>query len=187
MTAALARPQATPDSVPTTPSVTVRPAPRREPPFDDEPPHRHLSVVGPYDQPLPFDAPSPRRLNELRDPFAARPTGRGELPDPESFGRRLLVGALEVLAGRRSAQQLTGHLSPAVYSGLVADLDRAGRPGRAHPWRAPSSLRSLRISEPADGVAELSAVIQVGPRCRAIAARLEGLDGRWRCVRLQLG
>jgi hypothetical protein len=48
-------------------------------------------------------------------------------------------------------------------------------------------LRSIRVCEPADGVAEVSAVVQIGPRFRAMAARLEGLDGRWRCVRLQLG
>jgi hypothetical protein len=29
--------------------------------------------------------------------------------------------------------------------------------------------------------------VQVGTRYRAVAARLEGLNGRWRCVRLQLG
>jgi hypothetical protein len=45
----------------------------------------------------------------------------------------------------------------------------------------------VRVFEPADGVAELSAVVQVGPRYRAVAARLEGRNGRWRCVRLQLG
>ena len=42
MTAAIA------DPIPTTdPShrVTVRPAPRREPPFDDEIPERHLTLV----------------------------------------------------------------------------------------------------------------------------------------------
>ena len=161
--------------------ITVRPAPPREPPFDDELPPRHLHVVGPHDQPLPF-APSRRRLTDPRDIFAVRPTGRGELPDPRWFGRRLFIAALEVIAGRRSPQQLAPYLSRAVLSGLVADRTRP-RAG----WTQPATLRSLRVCEPADGVAEISAVIQVGPRFRAMAARLEGLDGRWRCVRLQLG
>lgn len=159
--------------------ITVRPAPRREPPFDDELPERHLRLVGPHDRPLPF-APSRRRLTDKRDLFAARPTGRGELPDPRWFGRRLLVAALEALGGRRSPQQLAPHLSHSVLTGMLGGSQR-------ETWTQPAALRSLRVCEPADGVAEISAVVQVGSRFRAVAARLEGLDGRWRCVRLQLG
>jgi len=161
--------------------ITVRPAPPREPPFDDELPPRHLRLVGPHDRPLPF-APSRRRLTDPRDVFAAQPTGRGQLPEPRWFGRRLLIAALEVIAGRRSPQQLAQHLSQAVLTGLIADRDKPRR-----GWTQPAVLRSIRVCEPADGVAEISAVIQIGPRFRAVAARLEGLDGRWRCVRLQLG
>jgi Family of unknown function (DUF6459) len=159
--------------------ITVRPAPRREPPFDDELPEQHLRLVGPHDRPLPF-APSQRRLTDKCDVFAARPTGRGDLPDPRWFGRRLLIAALEALGGRRSPQQLAPHLSHAVLSGMLTSPHRA-------TWAQQAALRSLRVCEPADGIAEISAVVQVGPRFRAVAARLEGLDGRWRCVRLQLG
>jgi hypothetical protein len=48
-------------------------------------------------------------------------------------------------------------------------------------------VRSIRVGEPADGVAEVCAVIQRGRRYFATAARLEGFDGRWRCVALRLG
>ncbi len=161
--------------------VTVRLAPRREPPFDDELSEGQLTLVGPHDRPLPF-APR-RRVVEARDIFAPRPTQRGDLPDPEAFGRRLLVGIFEALGGRRSLPQLAAHLSHGVYGGLVSDLDRPGR----RTWRTRPAIRSMRVCEPAAGVAELSAVIQAGRRCRAVALRLEGLDGRWRCVRLQIG
>lgn len=161
--------------------ITVRPAPPREPPFDDELPPRHLRLVGPHDRPLPF-APSRRRLTGPRDLFAMQPTGRGQLPDPLWFGRRLIIAVLESMGGRRSVQQLASHLSPAVLAGLRADGDKPRR-----GWSQPATLRSIRVCEPADGVAEVSAVIQTGTRFRALAARLEGLDGRWRCVKLQLG
>ena len=124
--------------------ITVRPAPRREPPFDDELPERYLQLIGPHDRPLPF-APSQRRLTDKRDLFAARPTGRGELPDPRWFGRRLLIAALEALGGRRSPQQLAPHLSHAVLSGMLAGSQRT-------TWAQPATLRSLRVCEPADGV-----------------------------------
>lgn len=69
-------------------------------------------------------------------------------------------------------------------AGLSADLER--RPRRSAGSAVPT-VRSVHIAEPADGVVEVAAVIQTGTRFRAVAARLEGLDGRWRCVRLQIG
>jgi hypothetical protein len=164
-----------------TPLVRVRPAPRREPPFDDEQPDRQLMLVGPHDRPLPFVSTAAE--GRLRDVFVSRPAGRGNLPDPHAFGRRLLIGVFEALGGHRTLPQLASHLSQRVYAGLLGDLER----GSQTSWRTPPTIRSVRVCEPADGVAELAAVIQVGPRCRAVAARLEARDGRWRCVKLQVG
>jgi Family of unknown function (DUF6459) len=177
MTAALPQP------IPERRVVTVRPAPVREPPFDDEPSAATLVLVGPRDQVLPF-APSRRRLHAAPDSFGVQPTGRGDLPDPEVFARRLLVGVFEALGGRRSLHQLASHVSHRVYGGLMTDVERSAT---RRKWRTPPALRSIRVCEPADGVAEVAAVIRADARCRAVALRLEGLDGRWRCVRLQIG
>jgi hypothetical protein len=166
------------------PSITITAAPRREPPFDDELPPRHLRLIASHEPQLPFEELPRHRLSAAQDSFAAQMTARGSLPDPESFGRRLLVAVFEALSGRRPLPQLGRFLSPGVYTGLATDLDRA-RPDSV--WSKPTVMRSIRVCEPADGVAELAAVVQTGPRYRAVAVRLEGLDGRWRCVRLQLG
>lgn len=170
----------------------VEPAPAREPRFDDEQPRRHLSLVTTSAPQLPFAGPNVAiapvrrrsRTGACADFFDAQPTGRQDLPDAERFGRQLFTGLLEVLAGRRSAGQLAPLTSPGIYAGIVRDAmgnDRFGCAGRR------PALHSLRVSEPADGVAEISAVVRIGARCRAMAARLEGVDGRWRCVRLQIG
>jgi hypothetical protein len=45
----------------------------------------------------------------------------------------------------------------------------------------------VHVSEPADGIAEVAAVVRRGDRFHAVAARLEGVDGRWRFVHLQVG
>jgi len=166
----------------------LRPAPWREPPFDDELPSQRLSLVGPLDQLLPLDlgpnAPSARRLRAAADPFAMRPTGRHELPEAAAFARRLVIGVIETATGRRPAGQLRQHASPTVQAGLARDAGRISRLGTA---QRPATLHSLHVTEPADGVAEVAAVLRVGNRFRALALRLEGLDGRWRCVRLQIG
>jgi Family of unknown function (DUF6459) len=168
-----------PADAPAARRISVRPAPKREPPFDDEAPQ--LRLVGPYDRPLPFE-PWPGRLRGQHSWQAPRPTGRGELPDPAVWGRRILIAVLEARAGRRPLAQLTPYLSGAVHRGLTADVER-----HRAPTGAPFGIRSIHVCEPADGVAEIAAVLQCGPRYRAIAARLEGLDGRWRCVNLQIG
>jgi hypothetical protein len=166
----------------------VRPAPRREPPFDDELPERHLSLVGPLDQPLPLEGfgagTPPAQLVTPPDPGPVRPPGRPELPEPALLARRLVIGVVEIATGRRAASQLRHHTSPAVQAGLVRD---AGRISRLGTVQRPAALHSLHVTEPADGVAEVAAVLRIENRFRALALRLEGLDGRWRCVRLQIG
>lgn len=167
----------------------LRTAPRREPVFDDELAPSALGPIAGEEAMLPFGAglaaPSPHRLFGSRlDDFAVRPSGRGELPDPFRFGRTFVQALLEVLSGRRPVGQLGGHTSPGVQAGLTRDQARGSR---LDPSGRTPALHSLRISEPADGVAEWCAIVQLGPRFRAMAGRLEGLDGRWRCTRLQVG
>jgi hypothetical protein len=48
-------------------------------------------------------------------------------------------------------------------------------------------VRSLHVSEPADGVAEVCALVRRGGRSTAVALRLEGMDGRWKCTAIELG
>lgn len=169
--------------LPRTGQCTLRQAPHREPPFEDESAGAVLSLVTTYDQPLPFEPPSDG-VGQSRDLAAAQRGGLGHLPDPAALGRRLVIAIIELATGRRSALHLNRHLAPAVLSGLARD---AGRITRLGTEGRPATLHSIHAASPADGVSELVAVVQVGERFRAIALRLEAKKGRWRCVRLQIG
>ncbi len=160
--------------------VVVRPAPRREPPFDDELPDAR-PLYGPLDRRLPFERPPVRPA--VWRPRPPRPRG---MPDPGPWGRRLLIGMIETAAGHRPLQQLAALLSPSVSRGLGADFERAAQTRTPH-WLHRAVVRSMRVAEPAVGVAELCATVETGRRVRAIAMRLEEHHGRWRCTRLQLG
>lgn len=160
-------------------TVVIRPAPRREPPFDDEAPPSWIRP-GPYDRRLPFEVPT------KPVPWAPQPLRTRGLPDPGAWGRRLLIGMIETAAGQRPLHQLASLLSPAVSRGLGADFERAARDGAPH-WLHRAGVRTVRAVEPTEGVAELCATVETGRRVRAIAMRLESRQGRWRCVRLQLG
>lgn len=187
-------------------ALGLRIPPRLEPPYDDESPPDRC----PLGDRLPFEEPSPRRLEHDVDFFDPQPTSRSCLPEPGPWAAHFVRAAVEMLAGRRPMGQLRRWATlPA-----VAGVESAARRGsgqhpdesavRAAPTGSTSpatsanptnsaksaklgdALHSVHVSEPADGVAEVCAVIRQGRRYRALAARLEGLDGRWQCVSFRL-
>jgi hypothetical protein len=175
MTALLA-PAALPAALPQ--PVRLRPAPRREPPFDDEVPAGGSAAPGTLATRLPFTEPRPHR--------PPAPTRPGVLPDPAAWGRRLLIGITESAAGRRPLAQLVALLTPSVAQGIGRHVEHRAAPGGRH-WLAAARVRSVRAAQPADEIAEVSATLQSGPRVHAVALRLEVRHGRWCCTRLELG
>ncbi|MGY1838289.1 MULTISPECIES: Rv3235 family protein [unclassified Modestobacter] len=140
-------------------------------------------------RPAPPPGPRPRldRVQPLLAPveaeFGPRWSGRAELPDAMSAGRRLVILTLEAFAGRRPMAQLQPLVTPALYTAL----GERRRPRWCAEGTAPLVVGGVRVCEPVDGVAEISAVARRGGRAHAVAARLEGIDGRWRCTALQIG
>ena len=184
MTAPLLDAALTTTDVPVRRRPTVRRVPRIQPPCDDEVPDGVVIVLSPRQEELPFDEPPPRRFEYDIDFFDRQPTRRRDLPDPEAWATRFLQAVLETLTGARPPVQLQEWTSTAVRAQVV----RAAQDRRwARPAGGPPAVRSVRVGEPADGVAEICGVVQRGQRYAAIAARLEGFDGRWRCVALRLG
>ncbi len=125
----------------------------------------------------------------LHEYFSRQPTPTAQLPDPAPLLRALTQGVLEVLAGVREVDQLARWLSEDAFRSLVtrANLSARARSARGvAPVRPVFELRSLRTSEPVDGVVE-AVVIVAGPgRTRAVAIRLEGMDRRWRATSLAI-
>lgn len=196
------------------PRLSLAPVPDREPAFDDEPPapvrtpSHTVHASGrqealPLDWPLPGGLPATPRPGHLRlvrgaaadaghpagaDDFGPIPTIREELPDPGPWAARLLQGIAEILTLDRPLSQLARWAGPEVYEDLRqrVELRRRAEAQRARGDSARPMLRSLHVSEPADGVAEVCAVVHDGNRSLAYAVRLEGLDGRWRATALEL-
>ena len=52
---------------------------------------------------------------------------------------------------------------------------------------AAGSVRAVLTCLPCNGVCEASAVVIDRGRVRALALRMEGLDGRWRVTALEIG
>jgi hypothetical protein len=89
------------------------------------------------------------------------------------------------MAGVRQPPQILRWTTPEVYAVVARRGAVSARRGTPATRRA--VVRSVRVCEPADGVAEACAVVLDGGRVRALAMRLVGMDGRWRIEALQVG
>ena len=156
-----------------------------QPPLQDE--HLPVRLVVPgRAAPRPVHAPGPRPQGSRilpADDFGPSWSTRADLPDAREAGRRLLTLTLEALAGRRPLAQLQAMTS----LGVFAALSGGRRPRWCTEGTSPLVLGPVRACEPVDGVAEVSAVAWRSGRAHAVAARLEGIDGRWRCTAIQVG
>ncbi|KQX69869.1 Rv3235 family protein [Angustibacter sp. Root456] len=124
-------------------------------------------------------------LPDEEDDFGPVPTRSADLPDPVVWSRGLAQVVVEVLAGLRPASQLLRWTTTLVHE-QVRKLAAQPSPEQRRTARRPV-VRSVRVCEPADGVAEVSAVVCGQHRTQALALRLEGGDGRWRVTVLQAG
>jgi hypothetical protein len=133
----------------------------------------------------------PGRRESVEEEFGPQKTASTLLPAPTPWAGRLVQAMIEVVSGVRPVSQLVRWTTAPIYDELCARVARpvaAGAGGRTtETTRLAEVVRSIRVSEPHDGVAEVCAIVQQGPRCRAIALRLEGIDGRWQCTALQIG
>jgi hypothetical protein len=181
-----------PTAIPSTPAapapgssrlrLVVVPTP--QPPLEDERIPVRLVVPG-MAAPRPVQRPGPRpqRPRAYEDDFGPAWSSRAELPDARDAGRRLITLTLEAMAGRRPLLQLQQMTSVGVFAALSAGR----RPRWCTEGTAPLIVGPVHLCEPVDGVAEVSAVVRRAGRAHAVAARLEGIDGRWRCTALQVG
>lgn len=133
----------------------------------------------------------PGGRDTVEEEFGPQKTASTMLPAPTPWAGRLVQAVIEVVSGVRPVSQLVRWTTAPVYEALCSRVARpvpSAGSGRDHiNTRLAEVVRSVRVSEPRDGVAEVCAIVQQGPRCRAIALRLEGIDGRWQCTALQIG
>ncbi len=136
--------------------------------------------------PRPPHRPGPRPVLDggpRPDPLGPAWSVRADLPDPRAAGRLLFTTVLEALAGRRPLSQVQRLTAPGVHGALLGGR----RPAWCTGGTAPLLLGPVHVCEPVDGVAEVSAVARRSGRAHAVAARLEGSGGRWRCTALSIG
>lgn len=117
--------------------------------------------------------------------FDRRPTPVWELPDPKTATARIAQILIDVMVGQRPVSQLNSVTNAAVRANVLRAV--AALPPSPLATRARLQVASVRVTIPGPGIVEASAVIRGTHRSRAMALRLEGLDGRWMCTALRVG
>jgi hypothetical protein len=166
--------------------------------------------------PVPIAEPRPALRVIARNPAARHDPGRDQgvlvlhtadgdvSPEPESrpqrslppalhWTRQFVQAALEVAAGRRAPSQLVRWTSDDVFAtlarraALAARVERTERATGASARSVPVAVRSVRLCHPEEHIVEASAVVTDRGRVRAVALRVEGIEGRWRVTALEIG
>ncbi len=113
----------------------------------------------------------------------------GDRAHLEAFAHRFASAVVEVVGGDRGPSQLLRWTSEAVYADLQRRSALLARttPGDRRVRRLRSQVRSVHLFYPSPVAAEISVHVRQGERSRAIAARIDLLDGQWCCTALQFG
>ncbi|MFB9382416.1 Rv3235 family protein [Pseudonocardia petroleophila] len=131
-------------------------------------------------EPAPGTTAAPVRARPEPPPVTA---GAAEAPPGarDAIVRLLRLGC-EVLDGRRPAGQLAAHSAEEVvrYWRVVA----ARRPGGG---RSPARFRRVRLCHPRPDAAEAALAVELDGQVRALAARFDLQDGRWRWTAVRIG
>jgi Family of unknown function (DUF6459) len=158
--------------------VAIRPAairpvaiPHPDPPYD---PADDVVATGPLELISPISEASPSSASSASE--AAHFDGQYSAgPWPSQFAQALA----ETLAGTRPQSQLapwTTIQARRRIRRLSPVLASAGQPAAGQPTASQPRLRRVIITSPADGVLEMTVVIGLGQRVRALAVRLERSD-----------
>jgi Family of unknown function (DUF6459) len=118
-------------------------------------------------------------------PHGSRRGGDGDL---ERWAAAFIQAVVEVIASDRPVTQLVRWTSRQVYAEI------AERQRRVAEHRSRSGTRScrqqtatVRVFRPTPTCAEIAARVTVGPRSRAVAARLDYVSERWLCTAIRFG
>ncbi|MCO8272967.1 Rv3235 family protein [Actinoplanes sp. TRM 88003] len=182
------------------PTISLRPTPRCEPPFDDElepsfwATAHQLSLDWSPRRPAP---PGPAADAPRHSPAA------GVSPDAKLAVKRFVRTCVEVIDGHRPAAHLRRLSHPMQAAGVVAQGTAAAhrvrelretmkRPRRRAAGRragdrpTPVAVLHVRLCEPRPGAVEAAVALLTAERTCAMALRLELHEAEWQATALRL-
>lgn len=106
----------------------------------------------------------------------------------EAWAATFVQAVVEVIASDRPVTQLIRWTSRRVYAEISQRQRRVAQHRSATSTRScRQHVATVRICRPAAGSAEVAARVVFGPRSRAVAVRLDYVNGRWMCTAICFG
>lgn len=113
-------------------------------------------------------------------PHGARHGSSGGM---EAWAATFIQAIVEVIASDRPVTQLVRWTSRRVYAEIMHRQRRvAQHRGTTATRSCRQHVATVRVCRPGENCAEVAARVVFGPRSRAIAARLDYVNGRWMCT-----
>jgi hypothetical protein len=109
--------------------------------------------------------------------FAPNPSPLSDLPNLERWTLTYIVSVLEVMAGRRSPQQVARSTHRFTYNSLLRNVGSVGEIPK---------IKKIHRNQPIEGVIEVVVTLVFKERVRAMIARFEGVDRKWLCTELEI-
>lgn len=100
-----------------------------------------------------------------------------ELPNISTWSKSFIISVIEIWAGRRSILQISGNSHRLVTRRVHY---------YANKLQNVCKIRRIYLSQPIEGVSEITVTLLIGERVRSLILRFEGVDKRWICTELQL-
>jgi hypothetical protein len=177
------------------PSISLRPAPQCEPPFDDE---LEPAVWATAHQ-LALDWHTTKSTEpQAPPPPVHRSVVAGASHDAKLAVHRFVRLCVEVFNGHRPPHHLRHVSRPSDAAGVVAQAQsaikriaahrKATRSPTRHPPRRPPPVAviRLRLCEPRSGAVEAAVALVTGDRTWALALRMEQHQESWSATTLRL-
>ena len=150
----------------------------------------HEPLLDLYSRPITFPpkvpiipklylVPTPDLLEgeEADSESTRKPSALSQLPDLDDWVAKYVISAIEIYGGKRPLQQLARWSHRSIYTQLSKNVG---------VWKPLPKIRKLYISQPLEGIAEVTATLRFDQRVRSLMLRFEGVDHRWLCTKLEL-
>jgi hypothetical protein len=105
------------------------------------------------------------------------PSPLSELPELSDWVGKYVVSLVEICGGNRPIQQLARWTHRSAYQKLLKIMGT---------WKPLPKIRKFYISQPLEGIAEVTITLRFDQRVRALVLRFEGVEKRWLCTKIEL-
>ena len=109
--------------------------------------------------------------------FSPTPSARADLPNLYEWSESFIISVIEIWSGRRGTIQLSKNCHRSVINKIIKQGSQLNHP---------CQIRKIYLSQPIEGVLEVTATLRIKDRVRSLTLRFEGVDKKWVCTELNL-